>query len=49
MVEEIEAWTLPSKTPSKKLKTHRDDEDMKSSAGRGPVGLSVARGSSGPC
>jgi hypothetical protein len=39
--KEIEAWSLPSETPSKKLKKH-PDEDPEAGAGLGPVGLSVA-------
>jgi hypothetical protein len=44
--KEIEAWTLPSETPSKKLKKHPDN-DPEAGAGFGPVGLSVAS-STGP-
>jgi hypothetical protein len=34
--EELDAWTLPSETPSKKLKKH-PDEDPEAGAGLGPV------------
>jgi hypothetical protein len=40
--EELEAWTLPSETPSKKLKKH-PDEDPEAGAGLGPVGAAGAR------
>jgi hypothetical protein len=45
-VEEITAWTVPSETPSKKFKKHRDDKDPDSSAGLGPVDSSAAHTSS---
>jgi hypothetical protein len=40
--EEQEAWTLPSETPSKKLKKH-PDEDPEAGADLGLVDSAIAR------
>jgi hypothetical protein len=46
MIDEIDAWTLPSETKSKKFKKHRYGDDPEPGAGFGPVGSSVAHTSS---